>query len=88
MLKVYLLFFFLEATIGFWALDCSPDYLSKADQIVPNNMGLDISTLVSIPILTANSLTKQIRKYHDSQVDILYSPRNACKAEERKRIRN
>ena len=34
-MKVYLLFFFLEATIGFWALDCSPDYLSKADQIVP-----------------------------------------------------
>ena len=88
MLKVYLLFFFLEATIGFWALDCSPDYLSKADQIVPKKMRIYISTVVSIPILTANSLTKQIPRTYDSQVDILYSPRNACKAEERKRIRN
>ena len=88
MLKVYLLFFFLEATIGFWALDCSPDYLSKAAQIVPKKMRIDISTVVSIPFLTANSLTKQIPRTYDSQVDILYSPINACKEEERKRIRN
>ena len=77
----------MEATIGFWALDCSPDYLSKAAQIVPKKMRIDISTVVSIPILTANSLTTQIRRTYDSQVDILYSPRNACKAEERKTIR-
>ena len=85
---MYLLFFFVEATIGFWPLDCSPDNLSKADQIVPKKMTIYISTVVSIPRLTANSLTKQIRRTYDSQVDILYSPRNACKAEERKRIRN